>query len=52
MIPARGTWLAAALHQLSASDFAMPRYQIARDDSLLWRILDDCFCERLQPFDG
>ena len=27
---------ASALGRLSASDFAMPRYQIARDDSLLW----------------
>ena len=26
----------SALGRLSASDFAMPRYQIARDDSLLW----------------
>jgi hypothetical protein len=30
---------ASAIRQLSASDFAMPRYQIARDNSLLWRIL-------------
>ena len=27
---------ASALRRLSASDFAMPRHQIARDDSLLW----------------
>jgi hypothetical protein len=27
---------ASALGRLSASDFAMPRHQIARDDSLLW----------------
>jgi hypothetical protein len=27
---------ASTLGRLSASDFAMPRYQIARDDSLLW----------------